>query len=72
LFGEAHSRILVAVCAESLDEALASLRESGAPFAVLGTAGGDTLTIELSGHAVSAPVAELTAAYEEPLRRVLR
>ncbi|HWG84355.1 MAG TPA: phosphoribosylformylglycinamidine synthase subunit PurL [Deinococcales bacterium] len=72
LFGEAHSRILVAVPAESLDEALASLQQSGVPFAVLGAVGGDALTIELPGQAVSVPVVELTAAFEEPLRRVLR
>ncbi len=73
LFGEAHSRIVVAVDAGKVAEAEAELTNLGTPFVRLGQSGGENVTISLSQQRVelSVTLSDLRAAYEEPLKTVL-
>ena len=73
LFGEAHSRVVIAVEPRRLDEARDRLERAGVPHSVLGSVGGDTLSLTLAAHnrAFGAAVAALREAFERPLREVL-
>ncbi|WP_425145625.1 phosphoribosylformylglycinamidine synthase subunit PurL [Deinococcus sp.] len=73
LFGEAHSRVLVAVTAEHTEAAEAKLTELGVPFIRLGESGGETVTISLPRQDVqlSVKIAALASAYENTLREIL-
>jgi phosphoribosylformylglycinamidine synthase subunit PurL len=74
LFGEAHSRIVVAISdAADTDDVESILKNLNVPFTVLGETGGNTVTISLPRQNVSLSVnlSELSAAYDEPLRGVL-
>jgi hypothetical protein len=46
LFGETQSRIVVSAAEADAEALVASLLEHGVPYAVLGTVGGERLTIE--------------------------
>ncbi|AWN22652.1 phosphoribosylformylglycinamidine synthase subunit PurL [Deinococcus irradiatisoli] len=73
LFGEAHSRIVLAVDAGKAARVEAELAHLQVPFARLGQSGGENVTISLPRQRVelSVTLSELRAAYEEPLRAVL-
>lgn len=73
LFGEAHSRVVVAVRPEDLGGARELLDRAGVPHSVLGSVGGDTLSLSLPAHnrALGVAVAALREAFERPLREVL-
>ena len=61
LFGEAASRVVVAVRSEDTERLVTLAREHAVPLHSLGTAGGEALAIE---GILEAPVAELRAAWE--------
>ncbi|MFB3053046.1 MAG: AIR synthase related protein, partial [Dehalococcoidia bacterium] len=67
LFGEAQSRILVAVPADKREELLTIARGLNVPFAYVGRVGGDRLRL----WSVDLPLAELRDAYEGGLERAL-
>ncbi|WP_415786108.1 phosphoribosylformylglycinamidine synthase subunit PurL [Deinococcus saxicola] len=71
LFGEAHSRVVVAVRDAQATESL--LGELGVPFVRLGHSGGDTVTVTAParGLHLSVNLAALTLAYESPLVGIL-
>ncbi|MFK7601922.1 phosphoribosylformylglycinamidine synthase subunit PurL [Deinococcus sp. SM5_A1] len=71
LFGEAHSRVVVAVQDAAATEN--KLRELGVPFVRLGESGSDALTIAAParGLHLSVNLAALTLAYESPLVGIL-
>jgi len=71
LFGEAHSRVVVAL--SDPDAAEAVLRGLNVPFVRLGDSGGASVTIALPRQHVelSVNLTELSAAYDEPLNVVL-
>ncbi|MDV6374281.1 phosphoribosylformylglycinamidine synthase subunit PurL [Deinococcus arenicola] len=71
LFGEAHSRVIVAV--QDTDATENKLRELGVPFVRLGQSGGDALTVTAParGLHLSVNLAALTLAYESPLIGIL-
>lgn len=68
LFAEDPSRVIVSYDPANRAEIERIAKEAGAPFAVLGTVGGDTLEIE---GALSMPVAKLNHAFRNGLNRVL-
>jgi phosphoribosylformylglycinamidine synthase len=67
LFGEAQSRILVAVPADKREELLTVARGLNVPFAHVGRVGGDRLRL----WSVDLSLAELREAYEGGLERAL-
>lgn len=71
LFGEAHSRVVVAV--QDADATEKKLRELDVPFVRLGESGGDTVTVTAParGLHLSVNLAALTLAYETPLVGIL-
>ncbi|GAA4019608.1 phosphoribosylformylglycinamidine synthase subunit PurL [Deinococcus rubellus] len=74
LFGEAHSRVVVAISDPAdTDTAESLLNGLEVPFVRLGRAGGAGVTIALPRQNVelSVNLAELRAAYDEPLKSVL-
>ncbi|MBI3911985.1 MAG: phosphoribosylformylglycinamidine synthase subunit PurL [Armatimonadetes bacterium] len=68
LFGEAPSRILIAVEPDQEAAVIAALAEEGAPFALLGEVGGDRLVIE---GALDLSVAELETTWESIIPRAM-
>jgi phosphoribosylformylglycinamidine synthase len=71
LFGEAPSRILIAVAPQQLAVVRARLADAGVPYTELGQVGGDALIIRYPGGALQLPMADLKQAYEAPLREAL-
>ena len=72
LFGEAPSRVLVAVTPEQRDAAETYLQEAGVPYQELGTVTGQLLTVTLGGERViDLPLDALSDAFERPLREAL-
>ncbi|MEW6421107.1 MAG: phosphoribosylformylglycinamidine synthase subunit PurL [Deinococcota bacterium] len=75
LFGEAHSRVVVAVPVGQEPEAQALLDELGVPFTMLGESlpGSDRVTILVPGANVqlSVNLETLKTAFETPLREIL-
>ncbi|MEF2277046.1 phosphoribosylformylglycinamidine synthase subunit PurL [Deinococcus sp. YIM 134068] len=77
LFGEAHSRVVVAVQVGREEEAQALLDELAVPWTLLGeslpTQGGESVTISVPGANVhlSVNLGTLTTAYTTPLRGIL-
>jgi phosphoribosylformylglycinamidine (FGAM) synthase-like enzyme len=71
LFGEAPSRILLALRPEALELVEALLAAEEVPARVLGTAGGTRLLIEACGERLEAGLEELRAEHERPLREAL-
>lgn len=71
LFGEAHSRVVVAV--QDADATEKKLRELDVPFVRLGESGGDTVTVTAParGLHLSVNLAALTLAYDSPLVGIL-
>ncbi|GGM10997.1 phosphoribosylformylglycinamidine synthase subunit PurL [Deinococcus aerophilus] len=71
LFGEAHSRVVVAVSDAGAAES--HLRHLGVPFTRLGVSGGDTLTVAAPtrGLHLSVNLAALKDAFESPLVGIL-
>ncbi|MDR3686726.1 MAG: phosphoribosylformylglycinamidine synthase subunit PurL, partial [Coriobacteriia bacterium] len=64
LFGETQSRIVITVVEDNAEELLDSLLDHGVPYSVLGTVGGDRLTIESK---LDLSVDELRDAFEPAL-----
>ena len=64
LFGEAASRVVVAVRLEDGERLATLAREHAVPLHSLGMAGGDALAIE---GLLEAPITELRAAWEDGL-----
>lgn len=75
LFGEAHSRIIVAIPNEKLDEAKATLQDLKVPHSILGESADDfsSLTITMPEHQVHVYVnlRSLQHAWETPLQDIL-
>ncbi len=71
LFGEAASRIVVAVRAEHKTEIEARLEASALPFQLLGMVGGERLRFRSPRGGLELPLSILTEAYERPLREAL-
>ncbi|WP_424950698.1 phosphoribosylformylglycinamidine synthase subunit PurL [Deinococcus sp.] len=74
LFGEAHSRIVVAVRDPAdTDDAESILNGLDVPFTRLGDSGSEGVTISLPDQRLelSVKLAQLRSAYEEPLRTIL-
>ena len=73
LYGEAHSRVVVAIAPDQSAAAEDKLSELGVPFTRLGESGGDSVTISLARQNVelSVNLSALRDAYEEPLKAVL-
>jgi phosphoribosylformylglycinamidine synthase len=68
LFGEAPSRIVIAYRPERQEEVRAMAAQHGAPLSVIGSTGGDRLTITVGGQAaVDCPVRELAMAHRTGL-----
>jgi phosphoribosylformylglycinamidine synthase II len=68
LFGEAQSRILLAVPADRREELTAIAQGMNVPFAFVGRAGGDRLRL----WSLDLPLSELRDAYEGGLERALQ
>ncbi|MCS6800876.1 MAG: phosphoribosylformylglycinamidine synthase subunit PurL [Chloroflexota bacterium] len=68
LFGEAASRIVVSTRPEHADRVLALAAAQGVPATILGTVGGDSLTL---GEIIHLPLTELRDRWENGLRRAL-
>jgi len=73
LFGEAASRVVLAVPPEKLGEVRAHLETYALPVQEIGEVSGDALRIHLTAHgeALSLPLAALEDAYERPLWEAL-
>lgn len=71
LFGEAASRIVVAIAPAQLDLALALLTQAGVAHAVIGTVGGASLRLTFPGGELELPLSELERAYTQPLQEAL-
>ena len=72
LFGEAPSRILVAVEPSRLEEVGAALSTYEVPVAEIGTVGGERLVIHVKGQGlVGLSLERLQTAYETPLQEAL-
>ncbi|GGR02436.1 phosphoribosylformylglycinamidine synthase subunit PurL [Deinococcus ruber] len=73
LYGEAHSRVVVAIDSDHSAAAERQLADLGVPFTRLGESGGDSVTISLPRQNVqlSVNLSALRDAYEEPLKAVL-
>ncbi|UFA50317.1 phosphoribosylformylglycinamidine synthase subunit PurL [Deinococcus radiophilus] len=76
LFGEAHSRTVVAVPVGREGDAQARLEELGVPYAMIGQSSaesGGRLSISLPNHGLNLNVGlgELRQAHSEPLREIL-
>ncbi len=74
LFGEAPSRIVVALLPAQLDTARAVAERHGASFTLLGRTGGHTLRVEAKGTALpllDAPISELGLIHRTSLAKIL-
>jgi phosphoribosylformylglycinamidine synthase len=72
LFGEAASRIMVAVSPERLGEVVSHLSAVGVPYHRLGEVGGEALTIRYPTGGIHVSLAAMREAYESPLEDALR
>ena len=73
LFSETQSRIVVSVAEQDVEELFDLLERHQVPHAVLGTVGGEVLRIAgPGGPLASASVAELRAAFEPTLERLVQ
>ncbi|HEX7003415.1 MAG TPA: phosphoribosylformylglycinamidine synthase subunit PurL [Trueperaceae bacterium] len=71
LFGEAPSRILLAVPRDRADSVVAALLQEGAPVREIGRTGGEVAAIRVAGERLEVPVALLKEAFERPLEEAL-
>ena len=71
LFGEAPSRIVVAVEKERLEAVKEILTERKLPFQTIGTVLGESLSIYVAGETIDFPLDGLKDAFEAPLRDAL-
>jgi len=71
LFGEAQSRIIVAIKPENSEDVIAKLNVSSLPYAQIGTITGRTLRISYPGGSLEHSLDTLREAYETPLRKAL-
>jgi phosphoribosylformylglycinamidine synthase subunit PurL len=71
LYGEAQSRIVVAVRPENLEGARAVLSRFPLPYTVLGGVGGEGMEVAVRGERLYWPLAALREAYERPLGEAL-
>ena len=71
LFGEAASRIVVALEPPKLAPALALLNQVGVPHLNLGAVGSDHLTLAYPGDQLRLPLADLKKAFQQPLKDAL-
>ncbi|MBL4639450.1 MAG: phosphoribosylformylglycinamidine synthase II, partial [Kordiimonadaceae bacterium] len=62
LFSESQARYLLAADAETAEEIRKQAKDAGIPVAVLGTTGGNKLTV--NGSAVDLAIADITTAHE--------
>jgi len=68
LFSESQSRFIVTVSKEKLDQLKERVEQSGVPYTVLGTTGGDSLKIQIGGNiAVHLDVHTMDTAYRSGL-----
>ena len=71
LFGEAQSRIIISVAKENADTIQQQLESSGVPSSVLGTVGGEELSIHVAGEDHRWPIAELHDLWFNAIARAL-
>jgi len=71
LFGEAASRIVVALSPERLAPALALLNQAGVPYTNLGAVDGHYFTLAYPGGQLRLALADLTMAFQQPLKDAL-
>ena len=69
LFGEDASRVVVSFPAQHQDAVLESAKQAGVPVTVVGTVGGDRLTLQ---GLLDVPVAELSRAYRSGIPAVVK
>lgn len=68
LFSESQSRVILSVAPEQVDALQSKLTEAGVPNVVLGTVGGETLSIKVNGQSkVDAPVSELKQVWKDAI-----
>jgi phosphoribosylformylglycinamidine synthase subunit PurL len=68
LFGEAPSRIVVSFAPDDVGKVRALAEQHGAPFTVLGSAGGRSLVVE---GLLDVPVESLNTAHKQGFRKVV-
>jgi phosphoribosylformylglycinamidine synthase len=71
LFGEAASRVIIAVRPGLLEQVTDRLAELGLPWSELGATGGSQLELRHASGSISLPVARVHDALEEPFRDLL-
>lgn len=71
LFGEAASRVVVALTAEQVEEALARCEATGVPVTRIGVSGGDSLLVKVGASTIDLPLESVAAAYEGTYRAAL-
>ncbi len=72
LFSESAGRVLLGVAAEHVDAVLERAAAAGVVAHVIGTTGGETLSVRIDGEpALSAPVAELQSVWAHALEEAL-
>jgi len=71
LFSESHARYLVTVTKEEADTISKTLDEMDVPFAIVGTVGGDSLTISGAENEVEIGVSELDNAYHGVIEKFM-
>jgi phosphoribosylformylglycinamidine synthase subunit PurL len=72
LFGESASRIVVSVRPEHLDGLRALAGELGVPLHVVGTTGGDRITIKVDGlTAIDVPARDAEARWSTAIEKVM-
>ena len=71
LFSESHSRYLVSTPPDRLDDTLAMLQSTGAPYSVVGSFGGDTMTFSDGKHQYDVDMEKADKIWSESLERMI-
>ncbi|MHB9129476.1 MAG: phosphoribosylformylglycinamidine synthase subunit PurL [Armatimonadota bacterium] len=68
LFAESQSRIVLSFDAQNAEALAALAAEMKAPFTIIGTVGGDTISISVKGEAlIATPLAKAADAFDNPI-----
>ncbi|MYB30271.1 MAG: phosphoribosylformylglycinamidine synthase subunit PurL [Cenarchaeum sp. SB0663_bin_5] len=71
LFSESHSRYLVSTPPDRLDDTLAMLQNTDAPYSVVGSFGGDTITFSDGKHQYDVDIEKAGKIWSESLERMI-
>jgi phosphoribosylformylglycinamidine synthase len=71
LFGETQSRIIISVSPENADRALSQAKQAGIPATMLGTVGGQTLSIKTQRGQLNAKLTELHDTWFHTIARAM-